>query len=77
MERASRTAIVLAQFRAAHVFDDPEPIFEDTLALELAGLSEADVREFFAANIPPSCAHLRSPSAFAKALISSLTWEPG
>ena len=45
-----------AQFRAAHVFDDPEPIFEDTLALELAGLSEANVREFFATNIPPSCA---------------------
>jgi methyltransferase (TIGR00027 family) len=58
MERASRTAIVLAQFRAAHVLDDSEPIFEDTLALELAGLSGADVREFFATSIPPSCAHV-------------------
>src|SRR6266571_610275 len=58
MEGASRTAIMTAQFRAAHALVDRDPIFEDGFALALAGCSAADVREFLAANAPDSCAHV-------------------
>ena len=36
MEGASRTAIMTAQFRAAHALVDRDPIFEDRFALTLA-----------------------------------------
>jgi methyltransferase (TIGR00027 family) len=58
MEGASRTAILTAQFRAAHALVDPDPIFEDPFALALADRSAADVTEFLAANAPDSCAHV-------------------
>jgi O-methyltransferase involved in polyketide biosynthesis len=58
MEGASRTAIVTAQFRAAHALVDRDPIFEDRFALALAGCSAADVTEFLAANARDSCAHV-------------------
>jgi methyltransferase (TIGR00027 family) len=58
MEGASRTAILTAQFRAAHALVDPDPIFEDRFALALAGCSAADVIGFLAANAPDSCAHV-------------------
>lgn len=58
MESVSRTAIVVAQFRAAHTRWDPDPIFEDDFALAFAGCEEADVKEFFAARIPDSLAHV-------------------
>ena len=58
MEGASRTAIMTAQFRAAHALVDPFPIFEDPFALALADRSAAEVLEFLAANVPASCAHV-------------------
>src|SRR6266508_3313204 len=58
MEGASRTAIVTAQFRAAHALVDRDPIFQDRFALALAGCSAAEVTEFLAANAPDSCAHV-------------------
>jgi methyltransferase (TIGR00027 family) len=58
MEGASRTAIMTAQFRAAHALVDRNPIFEDRFALALADRSAAEVREFLAANVPDSCAHV-------------------
>jgi len=58
MEGASRTAVMTAQFRAAHALVDRDPIFEDRFALALAGCSAADVTGFLAANAPDSCAHV-------------------
>src|SRR5262249_48183229 len=58
MEGASRTAILTAQFRAAHALVDADPIFEDRFALAFAGCSAADVIGFLAANAPDSCAHV-------------------
>jgi methyltransferase (TIGR00027 family) len=55
---ASRTAIMTAQFRAAHALMDRDPIFEDRFALALADRSAADVMAFLAASIPHSCAHV-------------------
>jgi methyltransferase (TIGR00027 family) len=57
MEGASRTAIMTAQFRAAHALVDRDPIFEDRFALALADRSAADVMEFLA-TVPKSCAHV-------------------
>jgi len=58
MEGASRTAILTAQFRAAHSLIDDHPIFEDRFALALSGSSAAEVIGFMAANAPDSCAHV-------------------
>ncbi len=58
VEGASQTAIMTAQFRAAHALVDPDPIFEDPFALALADRSAAEVLEFLAANVPDSCAHV-------------------
>src|SRR6266545_4111726 len=58
VEGASRTAIMTAQFRAAHALVDRDPIFEDRFALALADCSAADVRDFLAANAPDSCGHV-------------------
>ena len=58
MDGASRTAIMMAQFRAAHALVDRDPIFEDQFALALADCSAADVTGFLAANAPDSCAHV-------------------
>src|SRR6266702_3779010 len=58
MEGASRTAIMTAQFRAAHALVDRDPIFEDRFALALADCSAADVMDFLAANAPDTCAHV-------------------
>jgi methyltransferase (TIGR00027 family) len=58
MEGASRTAVMMAQFRAAHALVDRDPIFEDRFALALAGCSASDVTAFLAANAPDSCAHV-------------------
>jgi methyltransferase (TIGR00027 family) len=58
MEGASQTAILTAQFRAAHALIDDHPIFEDRFALTLTGSSAADVIGFMAANAPESCAHV-------------------
>lgn len=55
---ASRTAIMTAQFRAAHALVDRDPIFEDRFALALADRSAAEVMEFLAASVPHSCAHV-------------------
>lgn len=52
MEGASRTALMTAQFRAAHALVDRDPIFEDPFALALADRSADEVREFLAANVP-------------------------
>jgi O-methyltransferase involved in polyketide biosynthesis len=58
MEGPSRTAIMMAQFRAAHALVDRDPIFEDRFALALADCSAAEVTDFLAANAPDSCAHV-------------------
>jgi hypothetical protein len=47
IDGASRTAIMTAQFRAAHALMDRDPIFEDRYALALADRSAADVMEFW------------------------------
>jgi methyltransferase (TIGR00027 family) len=57
VDKASETAALAAQVRAAHAILDPDPIFEDPFALALAGSSESEVRELFSA-IPPSCARV-------------------
>ncbi len=57
MDRASQTAVLAAQVRAAHALLDPDPIFEDRYALVLAGATEGDVRQLFAA-IPVACAQV-------------------
>lgn len=91
MEGASRTAIMTAQFRAAHALVDRDPIFEDRFAPALADRSAADVREFLAANAPDSCAHVarlfvcqrsrlwsrRSNAPSAAAWTSTSIWVPG
>jgi methyltransferase (TIGR00027 family) len=58
MEGASRTAVMMAQFRAAHALVDRDLIFADRFALALAGCSASDVTDFLAANAPDSCAHV-------------------
>src|SRR5215211_8002693 len=58
MEKASQTAIVSAQVRAAHLFTDPDPIFADPFALTLADRTEEDVVEFFRSVIPDHVAHV-------------------
>ncbi len=57
VDRASQTAVLAAQVRAAHALLDPDPIFEDRYALALADATEADVRNLFAV-IPASCARV-------------------
>jgi methyltransferase (TIGR00027 family) len=58
MEHASQTAIMMAQFRAAHAVMDHDPIFEDRFALALANVTAADVTRFLATNAPDSCVHV-------------------
>jgi methyltransferase (TIGR00027 family) len=57
VDRASQTAVLAAQARAAHALLDPDPIFEDHYALALADATEADVRDLFAV-IPAACARV-------------------
>jgi methyltransferase (TIGR00027 family) len=57
VNRASQTAVLAAQVRAAHALLDPDPIFEDHYALLLADATEGDVRDLFAV-IPVACARV-------------------
>jgi methyltransferase (TIGR00027 family) len=52
------TALGSVMVRAAHALHDEDPIFEDTLSLKLAGLSEHDVKAFLEANGPESLGHV-------------------
>jgi O-methyltransferase involved in polyketide biosynthesis len=46
MQGASQTAVMTAMGRAAHHFMDPDPIFSDSYALALAGMTQSGVVEF-------------------------------
>lgn len=58
MGQANPTALGSAILRAAHAFQDEDPIFEDTVSLQLAGLSEPDVKAFLEASGPESLGHV-------------------
>ncbi len=58
MAQPNPTALGSAILRAAHAFQDEDPIFDDTLSLQLAGLSEADVKGFMEASGPESLGHV-------------------
>jgi methyltransferase (TIGR00027 family) len=58
MGQANPTALGSAMLRAAHAFFDDDPIFEDTVSIQLAGVSEADVKAFFEASGPESLGHV-------------------
>ncbi|AGB23040.1 methyltransferase, putative, TIGR00027 family [Mycobacterium sp. JS623] len=58
MQGASQTAVMTAVSRGAHHFMDPDPIFSDTYALALVGMSELEAVEFLRAAGPERLWHV-------------------